>query len=228
MKVLPVHFAYITGITAQISVSLYISAGVLILLIPVFLFFIIRIKKKKKDLKPNPDFASQGTDGQPLLDLFKQLNGASHTVLLAADRIHNLPVTIPINLAIRLAEKGTCLLIDFDNKRDAMAKVFEIDTSTISRDLKVRPVPTAVENLEIWPARYFDHLRHVNLNVLLEAANKKYDHILLYAPYLPVLPDRKQIAFCSKQAIVFSKHPDTDSGILGLLEACKCKIMGRA
>lgn len=228
MKALPVHFAYITGITAQISAGLYISAGVVILLISAFLLFLIRIKKKKNKIKSRPDFSTHETPDQPLLDLFKQLNGSSHTVLLAADRINNLPVTIPINLAIRLAEKGTCLLIDFDSKRDAMAKVFEIDSSTISRDLKVRPVPTAVENLEIWPARYFDHLRHVNLKVLLEAANEKYDYILLYAPYLPVLPDRKQIAYCSKQAIVFSKQPEADSAISPLLEACKCKIMGRA
>jgi hypothetical protein len=85
-----------------------------------------------------------------------------------------------------------------------------------------------MENLDLWPARFFDQLHYMNLRLLLDAASQKYDHILLYAPYLPVLPDRKQIASCAKQAIVFSKTKDTNAPLYQLLSACKCKVVSQS
>lgn len=179
-------------------------------------------EEEKKTLKPRQ---SRSKPSQSVYETFKQLNGSSRSVLLAANRINDLPVTIPINLAIHLAEKGKCLLIDFDIKRDAMAMAFGVDSSKIDTDLIIRPVPSSIENLEIWPAGFFDCYKHMNLGMLLDTARKKYDHILLYAPYLPVLPDRKQIAYVARQAIVFSKTDDTDSPLYQLLKSQNCAVV---
>ena len=146
-------------------------------------------------------------------------------MLLAASGLTDLPVTIPVNLAVSLAGTGKCLLIDLDSKRDALAKVFEVDSSKIETHLKMSPVPTEFENLSVWPARYFDLLKQMNLRSLLDAANKKYDHILLYAPYLTVLADRKQIAFCSKQAVIFCKDSEKATQLRRLLKTCDCEIL---
>jgi hypothetical protein len=63
----------------------------------------------------------------------------------------------------------------------------------------------------------------MNLRLLLEGAVKKYDYILIYAPYLTTLPDRRQIASCAKQAIAFTGR---DAGrLMQLLEQCNCKVM---
>ena len=145
-------------------------------------------------------------------------------MLLAANNLADLPVTIPVNLAVSLAQTGKCLLIDLDSKRDALAKVFGVDSSKLDRDLKISPVQTEFENLSIWPAQYFDLLKQMNLRLLLDSA-KKYDHILLYAPYLTVLADRKQIASCSKHAVIFCNNSENKTQLRELLKTCNCKIV---
>lgn len=221
---LPEHFVSFLSSTVITRSVVYLSAAVVFmsLLIGGLCFWSIKKKKSRAQPKQRPDRRIPSVH-----ETFEQLNGSSQSVLLAANRIQDLPATVPINLAIRLAEKGKCLLIDFDNKRDAMAKAFGVDSSEIKMNLKARPVPTPIENLEIWPACFFNNLKQINLKVLLAESSKRYDHILLYAPYLPVLPDRNQIAYCSKQAIVFSKGSDSNTPLYRLLRAQKCSIVNQ-
>jgi hypothetical protein len=218
------HFVSRVNSTALIeSGGLIIAAILLVLFLTGALSFWL-LKKKKSSPKSLP---ARKRSNNTVYDAFEQLNGSSRSVLLAATRINDLPVTVPINLAIQLAQKGKCLLIDFDSKRDAMAQAFEIDSSKINTDLIIRPVSTLIDNLDIWPAGFFNCYRQMNLRMLIEAANKKYDHILLYAPYLPALPDRNQIAYCAKRAVIFSMSDNRDSPLYHLLESQNCRILSR-
>lgn len=203
----------------------YYSIGGVALL-SLLLIFLLRLAKKRKGRsKPDKQPASQNADIQKILQVLQKSNSPVRPVLLAASGLTDLPVTIPINLAVSLSRTGKCLLIDLDSKRDALAKVFEVDSGKIEADLKISPIPTEFENLSIWPARYFDLLKQMNLRSLLDAAGKKYDHILLYAPYLTVLTDRKQIAFCSKQAVIFCKDSEKNTQLRHLLKTCNCEIL---
>lgn len=198
-----------------------ILLGTIILLLLVFYL----LKKKKKSPKKLQTSKHSGPKGAEVPQMLSIIKKTKSPVLLAASSLSDLPVTIPVNLAVSLAKTGKCLLIDLDSKRDALAKVFDVDSSKIDFDLKISPVSTEFENVFVWPAGYFDLLKQMNLRSLLKTANEKFDHILLYAPYLTVLADRKQIASCSRQAIVFSKNGQENTLLHNLLETSDCKIL---
>ena len=124
------------------------------------------------------------------------------------------------------ANQHICRL--FARKNDV--KVFDIDSSRIELHLRMTPVQTSFEDLSVWPARYFDLLKQTNLRSLLNAASKEYTYVLLYAPYLTVLADRKQIASLSKQAVVFGQRSDheTPSHLHRLLKMCDCEVLFEA
>lgn len=227
------HFLHGGIYTFLSSLWPFLACGAVLLCLAIGLFMLNRKKirnKKKKKLSlaaPNFETASPDTATQSILESLRPQDGHSRLLLLAAGRINDLPVTIPINLAIHLSVRGSCLLIDLDSKRDALAQVFDVDSSRFDAGLRATPIQTSFENLSIWPARYFDLLKHTNLQFLLNAAAKKYDHTVLYAPYLTALADRKQIAYCSKQAVVFSKHSEQQEKdhLRLLLKVCNCKIL---
>ena len=222
MSSIAVHFVPGAAVMPLASLWPYLSIGGAAVLFLLLVFLVKLTKKKKGILKPKKQPVSQNADIQKIL---KVLQKSTSPVLLAASGLTELPVTIPVNLAVSLSRAGKCLLIDLDSKRDALAKVFEVDSSKIETHLKITPIPTEFENLSVWPARYFDLLKQMNLRSLVDAASKKYDHILLYAPYLTVLADRKQIASCSKQAIVFCKDGEESTQLHRLLKTCDCKIL---
>ena len=207
----------------------YLAGGLVLLCLLAILLVVVKRKNRNapKATARTLETAAPDTLMQPILQTLSQKNGQPQTLLLAASRLNDLPVTVPINLAIHLAGQGTCLLIDLDSKRDALAQVFDVDSSRIDTCLKVSPIQTSFEHLSIWPARYFDLLKHTNLRSLLNDASKKYDHTLLYAPYLTVLVDRKQIACCSKRAVVFCKQSEqpAQDHLHRLLKECNCKIL---
>lgn len=227
MNSIAVHFVPELAVVSLGSLWPYLTAGgAIVFLLLLLLFFGLRSRKRRKSpLKSQKRAVAQNSDLQPILDILQGSNGQARPVLLAATRLGDLPVTVPVNLAVSLSGSGKCLLIDLDSKRDSLAKVFDVDSASIKPDLKVTPIPTEFENLSIWPARYFDLLKQMNLRPLLNAAVKKYDHVLLYAPYLTVLADRKQIASCSKQAIVFCKDSRESTPLHRLLETHHCKIL---
>lgn len=155
-------------------------------------------------------------------------NGSCKSLLLAANRIDDLPVTTPVKLAAELSSKGKCLLVDLDYKRNSIARVFDINSPIINTDLRVSPIRTPLENVDLWPSEFFSMLKQMNLRSLLESAQKKYDYIILYAPYLTTLVDRKQIASCAGHAITFEliqKEQKEKSQLGKLFEYCKCPVL---
>jgi hypothetical protein len=150
-------------------------------------------------------------------------NGRARNVLLAAGSLNDLPITIPVNAGVQLAGRCKCLLIDLDTRRDAVARVFEItpDLCPAART----PVPTPIENLDIWPAHYFSRLRQMDLKTLLTASQQNYDVILLNAPYLSTHPDRRQIVRCADSAVLFAKDKKTAETLGLLLKSGSCKTI---
>jgi len=225
MNGIAIHFVPGAAVTLFSPLWPYLSVGGAVVLFLLLIFLVKLTKKSKSGLKPEKQPVSQNADIQQILKVLQKSNRQVRPILLAASGLADLPVTIPVNLAVSLASTGKCLLIDLDSKRDALAKVFEVDSSKIETHLKISPIATEFENLSVWPARYFDLLKQMNLRSLLDAANKKYEHILLYAPYLTVLADRKQIASCSKEAIIFHKDSEKAVQLRRLLKTCDCKIL---
>lgn len=184
-----------------------------------------RRKRKHRGDEPILKFSAGLYDVPSLARTIEKLSGRPQTILLAANSISDLPVTVPVNLAIQMAKKGKCLLIDLDLSRNSVAKVFEIDDSKTDANFYVSSQPTSIDNLFIWPAGHFEKSRQMNLGVLLREAQKKYDYILLYAPYLTTLADRKQIAGCARQAFVFGSHAEKGDRLPALLKMFKCNIL---
>jgi hypothetical protein len=175
-------------------------------------------KISESDLPADTSF-----DYSPSLAAVGKLNGKSPSVLLAACNLNDLPVTIPVNMAIRLAASCKCLLIDLDTKRDALAHVFEITPEACTS--ASTPVITPIKNLHIWPAHYFSRFRQMDLKSVLIAAKQKYDVILLNAPYLVTHPDRRRIVKSAESAMVFVNDKKTADAILKLLKSGSCTIL---
>jgi hypothetical protein len=196
MSSVAIHFVGRVSVVPLGSLGLYLSVGGVAVFLTLFIFLFKVIVKKKSPPKQK-----------------KQIMSA------------DLPVTVPVNLAVTLAGAGRCLLVDFDSKRDALAKVFEVDSSSVHTSLRMVPIQTEFENLSVWPANYFNLLKQMNIRSLLDTAEKEYEYILLYAPYLPALADRKQIAAVSQQAVIFGQNGDKKTKLHQLLEICNCKIL---
>lgn len=221
-------------ITIVGSVWLYpAAAAVVIVLLGTIIFLFARSKskspkkeKKQASRKPAPQQKSNpDAELDGMLKRISKLKASSKCILLAAERISDLPVTVPVKLAAALSENGPCLLIDLDSKRNALAKVFDVDSSHIDINLKVSPLPTPLPDVQLWPAEYFDLLKQMNLRSLIESAQKKYNSIILYAPYLSTLADRKQIACCAGNAILFEAAQEKQSNLELLLKTCKCSLL---
>lgn len=209
---------------STLQIGIYSGAGLALL---VLLVLLLAWSKRRRTRKAGLKIAADHYDIPTLAGKVEHLNGRPVTVLLAAVSVSDLPVTVPVNLAIHLSKKGTCLLIDLDLNRNSVARVFELPPDNPDAGFHVSSVPSSIENLYIWPARHFVSLHQMNLRVILQEAQKKYDYILLYAPYLTTLADRKQIAGSVKQAFVFGKSHDKDDRLISLLEAHKCRIIPR-
>lgn len=96
-------------------------------------------------------------------------------VLLAAGSAADLPVTVAVNVAIRLAQKQKkVLLVDSDTSRSALAQVFELD----QRMLQKKAMPTCFENLSVCniPASKLSRLLQKS------AVARVFDVALVYAP----------------------------------------------
>lgn len=222
MSSVAIHFVGRVSVVPLGSLGLYLSVGGVAVFLTLFIFLFKVIVKKKSPPKQKKQIMSQNTGIQQILPALQKSN---RRVLLAGSGLADLPVTVPVNLAVTLAGAGRCLLVDFDSKRDALAKVFEVDSSSVHTSLRMVPIQTEFENLSVWPANYFNLLKQMNIRSLLDAAEKEYEYILLYAPYLPALADRKQIAAVSQQAVIFGQNGDKKTKLHQLLEICNCKIL---
>lgn len=146
--------------------------------------------------------------------------------LFAACNSAAMPITIPVNVAIQLANGGKkCLLIDMDLRRDALTQAFEISHE---QQLAPRPkaVKTSFENLLIWPARNFSDLCQMNLRSIVESAKEKMDFVLINAPTITSSVDRNLIAKTAQCCILFSSNLNEANKLKSLAKDRQCDIIG--
>lgn len=202
-----------------------VVTGVLFLAVLSYVVFSAIRKRKKRPSKKqgSPEKTPCDINYEHIIDAIKKQNGRARSLLLAASSLTDLPVTVPVNIAFRLAETHKCLLVDLDTKRNAISRVFDIDLTQANGAVQAGSYPTSLDNLFVWPARNFEVLRQMNLRALLGGAVKKYDYILIYAPYLTTLPDRLQIATSARRAIAFTGSNGTQ--LMKLLAHCNCHVI---
>jgi hypothetical protein len=96
-------------------------------------------------------------------------------ILMAARNSAEMGVTLPVNVAAKIAQrKRRCLIVDMDITRDAVAKAFD----TIGRD---GPAKTCIRGLYVWGAASFCDT-NVSIVKKLEAAQKHFEKVVIYWP----------------------------------------------
>ncbi len=209
-------------------VSICAGAFIVLLIIVIVVTKIVKKRGHKKGEVDEEGFEWISEDDCEIIsDRIERYGGKKDSFLFAGAGLDCLPITIPVNVAIELAEnENRCLLIDLDLRRDAVAKAFEIDTEPNIEHLKPRPRKTAVENLMIWPAHNFTRSMHMNIKLLVQAAVESYDYVLINAPYLESSPDRAQIAAASDCSFIFTKSAKQAQRLEELIEEGDSELIG--
>jgi len=163
---------------------------------------------KDGNVAHEPGYGCNDDYYEAIAELIESKSGAqAKTILMAADSVAELPVTIPVNIAMRLAQKQRrCLLIDLDLQRDAISKVFDIDSGkTADRahtDVFSGEIPSCVRNLWVWPASNFGKTEGcqsaINIKELIANLESRYDHLIIYAPNIKLLDSVDQIGCCEE------------------------------
>ncbi len=148
--------------------------------------------------------ANVGTDGMP--------------VLFAALSAESLPVTVAVNVGIRLAQRGLrTLVIDAESGRQAVAAVFEAD----NRSVPMEPVATCVENLFVWGLNATASAGESTVDEAIRRI-QDFDHVIVYAPNLPHQVHAKAIIAAAAGALIFADAPQEYSGLEQLLRKAGC------
>jgi hypothetical protein len=185
----------------------------------------------------------KAADGKDYYDATTELiesksGDGTKTILMAAESAKELPVTVPVNIAVRLARKDQrCLLIDFDLQRDAISKVFDIDPKVpdgvLQREAITTASPTGVDNVWVWPVSRLtnaakDGQNHnlVSVKQAIASIENRYDRLILYAPAIERLADWQGVAACAQAAMLFRSEsglPD-DGGDCAMTDFLKVLI----
>ena len=201
----------------------------------VALILILRILKKrrlKKAITVNLDDSEAPLTQKTLEDYdiiirrIKQAGKKCESILFASSESAALPVTVPVNTAVGLAKgKKSCLLIDLDLDRDAVARVFELNIE--EGDVRPRAIQTEFENLWVWPACYFARLKHMNVKEIVQKALGKFDTVLINAPALATSCDRRQIISAADAAFICAKGTSDIAELSRLMKELDCRVIGR-
>jgi len=156
----------------------------------------------------------------------KQAGKKCKSILFASSESAALPVTVPVNTAVGLAKgKRSCLLIDLDLDRDAVARVFELNIE--ENDMQPRAIKTEFENLWVWPACYFARLKHMNIKEIAQKALDKFDRVVINAPGLIASCDRRQIISAADAAFICAKGTSDAAELSRLMKELDCRVIGR-
>jgi hypothetical protein len=188
-------------------------------------------KSKRRKKSPSFDLASPEliteSDYRLITHRILKIRQKPRSILFAAAARNSLPITIPVNIAIQLAEdKYRCLLIDLDLKRNAIAKAFDIEDKPDPKHLRPMPCPTPIQELFVWPAHNFTRSRHMNIISLVRAAGEKFDYVLIIAPYFIGSPDRVQIAAATEFSFIFTQDSTQAELLDTIIELTNCRILG--
>jgi hypothetical protein len=145
-----------------------------------------------------------------------KLANVTKTTLMAAERVEELPVTIPVNIAVHLAQRNhKCLLVDLDLKRDAISKVFDIDGGECNNRVRGKAIATCINNLWVWPASYFNKgdgdPEATNIKDVITRLESRYECVVVYAPNIKALADSHRITGCAGAAMLFGSKSKFES-----------------
>jgi Mrp family chromosome partitioning ATPase len=153
-------------------------------------------------------------------------NANRKIILMAAENISELPVTVPVNTAMRLAKEGSkCLLIDLDMERNAISKVFDI-----RENIQIKVIATCVKNISIYPASQSNNPDNIiNIKDTIKKLESQYDYLIIYAPSinLPIAWDKT--VGCIDTAMLFGPDRKMVSSLIynfnALLTSLGCEIL---
>jgi hypothetical protein len=113
---------------------------------------------------------------QRIADMLLEGRGKeAKVILMAARNSAEMGVTLPVNVAAKIAErKRRCLIVDMDVSRDAVAKAFDLSGMD-------GPTKTCIRGLYVWGAKSFCDAS-VPTAKKLEAAKKHFEKIIIYWP----------------------------------------------
>jgi len=148
-------------------------------------------------------------------------SGSGNVLLMAACEPQYAPVTIPVNVAVRLAAgKLKTLIIDFDLKRSAVQRVFE------TSDCDLRAVKTCIENISLISGKRLVAGNPQMLRQIFAKAATLYDYILVYAPDAAV-PQQMSELFTTAMFFGTDRSP-TDPVLDNLIDGLSrsaCRIL---
>ena len=143
-----------------------------------------------------------------------QLAGA--IVLLASSRTGDLPVTVPVNAAIRVASRGLrTVLVDLDARRRAIAEAFDLPAAG-------QPSQTAesgIVGLSVWTGGDPGTGAAESTGEVFDRLAGRFDRVVVYAPALPDLAHAAVIAARAATVVVFRPADGTPDGIEPILAA---------
>ncbi len=191
-----------------------------------------KLKKQKSEKAIDANLADDKEPGdireesyELIAEQITRLEKKYKSILFASGQPASLPVTIPVNVAIGLAKNNKrCLLIDLDLKRDAIAKVFDLDSN--ENGLCPRAVQTEFENLQLWPAHNFTQLKQMNIKAIVQKALDRFDFILINAPSLLSSLDRRQIISAAQAAFICTKSSSEAAKVAELIKPSDCVVLG--
>jgi len=219
------------GIFQNQWVILCVVAGASAVVVLALILIMLKRRKSKNPVNANladgkeyPDRRS-GEDYEFITKRIEQVRKKYKSILFASADADSLPITIPVNVAIRLAKnKKHCLLIDLDLRRDSIAKAFGLDSG--KNDLRLRAIRTEFENLWVWPGHNFARSKQMNINQIVQKAVDRFDFILINAPSLLSSPDRRQIISAAQAAFICTKDTSEAAKLAELIKPLDCIVIG--
>ncbi len=148
------------------------------------------------------------------------LDSEEMPVLLAAENINELPVTVAVNVAVRISQtSGKTLLIDADPARNAISKAFDISTEKIADD----GADTCIDNLSVWTDDTLETIDAEKLDDKMARLKNRYEKIIIYAPNMTSPHHAVTLTKIAKRGVVFSSGDIDRSKVYQLLLTSPCK-----
>jgi len=150
-----------------------------------------------------------------LADRLAALRAGQFPVIFTALGGASLPVTVPVNVAIRLAQSGIrTLLIDTDSVRNAIAGVFDLENASFG----IKPLATCIENIFIQSVT-----KDTSTNEGWRKDVSKYGAVIVYAPDVDILETAPaNLAGNARTAFVFTFGGDRGDSVPKVLGGCNC------
>jgi hypothetical protein len=143
-------------------------------------------------------------------------------VLFAAESVAELPVTVAVNVAIRISKKNCrCLLIDADEGRNAIAEVFEMEPGRMQDE----PAGSCIENLSIWADGDLAGRDTQYPQERIKTFASQYDRVIIYAPNMKSFLKRQTLLDIAANAIVFKTDNRDDNQVCRLLRESNCQLL---